>query len=148
MFTPSVFYVKPMAALRWLEQAFGFETTMLIEGPDGDERMMHSEMSISGEGRIMVGSEWASWTKSPRSIGGTNTQSVSVELESGIDEHCARARAAGAVVEQEPENQFYGHRTYRCRDLEGHVWTFSQKVKDLTIGEMEQAGGVVIKNSL
>ena len=28
-FTPAVFYKDPMAALAWLEKAFGFETTML-----------------------------------------------------------------------------------------------------------------------
>lgn len=148
MFTPAVFYQKPMAALAWLERAFGFETTMLIEGPEGDERMMHSEMSYMGKGRIMVGAEWAAWTKSPRSVGGANTQSLSVEIPSGIDEHCERARAEGAVIEQEPEDQFYGDRTYRCRDLEGHVWTFAQRVKEMTVPEMEKAGGVVIKSSL
>lgn len=148
MFTPAVFYQKPMAALAWLERAFGFETTMLIEGPDGDERMMHSEMSFMGKGRIMVGAEWAAWTKSPRSVGGANTQSISVEVPSDIDQHCERARAAGAVVEQEPEDQFYGDRTYRCRDLEGHLWTFAQRVKEMSVPEMEKAGGVVIKSSL
>ena len=54
-FTPALSYRDPMAALAWLEKAFGFETCMLIEPPDGDMKMMHAEMSFEGDGRIMVG---------------------------------------------------------------------------------------------
>ena len=148
MFTPAVFYKKPMAALRWLENAFGFETTMLIEGPDGDERMMHSEVKSTGDGHITVGGQWADWVKSPRALGGHNTQCLRVDVPSDIDAHCERARAAGAIISEEPATQFYGARTYRCIDPEGHHWTFSQKVKDLTVEEMERAGGIKIKSSL
>jgi uncharacterized glyoxalase superfamily protein PhnB len=148
MFTPAVFYKKPMAALRWLENAFGFETTMLIEGPGGDERMMHSELSFGDVGHITVGGEWTDWAKSPQAVGGHNTQCLRVDVSSDIDAHCERARAAGAIISQEPETQFYGARTYRCVDPEGHHWIFSQKVKELTVEEMERAGGVKIKSSL
>lgn len=149
-FTPAIFYKRPMVALAWLEKAFGFETTMLIEGPGGDDKLMHSEMSFAGRGRIMVGGQWADWVKSPRDVGGGNTQMLSVQVDGpgNVDAHCERARAAGAVITQEPETQFYGDRTYRCVDLEGHVWTFSQSVKQMTVAEMEAAGGVKIKGSL
>ena len=33
-FVSSVYYREPKAALTWLERAFGFETTMAIDGPD------------------------------------------------------------------------------------------------------------------
>jgi len=148
IFTPSISYKKPMLALPWLEKAFGFETTMLIEGPDGDDRFMHSEMNFQGQGRIMVGGEWADWVKAPGSVNGGNTQSLHVKLASGVDAHCERARAAGARIVQEPETQFYGDRTYRCVDLEGHYWTFAETVQSLTIEQMEKAGGVTIKGSL
>ena len=69
-------------------------------------------------------------------------------LASGVDAHCERARAAGAVIEQEPATQFYGDRIYRCVDLEGHHWTFSEHVQELSVAEMERAGGVTIKSSL
>jgi len=41
-----------------------------------------------------------------------------------VDEHCRRARAAGAVILTEPEDTSYG-RMYRAEDLEGHRWMFS-----------------------
>jgi uncharacterized glyoxalase superfamily protein PhnB len=147
MFTSSIFYKQPMAALRWLEKAFGFELTLLIEGPDGDERFMHSEMAFQGQGRLMIGGEWAEWARSPASIGGSNTQDVRVQLSSGIDAHCERARAAGAAIVVEPKTEFYGDRIYRCKDLEGHHWTFAEQVQKLTVAEMEKAGGVTFKSS-
>jgi len=146
-FVPSVHYQDPKGALAWLERAFGLETRMLLEGPDGDDRMIHSEMSF-GDGVIFVGGEWADWVKSPRSVGGCCTQMIHVKLEQGIDEHCARARSEGAVILQEPDDQFYGDRTYRALDPEGHAWTFSQTVRDMSLDEVAAAGGVTIRTSL
>lgn len=147
-FTPGVYYKKPLNALAWLEKAFGFEVTLLVQAPDGDERTLHAEMSFNGEGRLIVGGEWADWVRSPSSIGAKNTQSLTVEIASGIDAHHERARSAGAVIVEPPQTQFYGARTYRCADLEGHHWTFSEKVQTLSIEQMERAGGVTIEGSL
>ena len=47
----------------------------------------------------------------------------------------------GAVVLQEPEDQFYGDRTYRVLDPEGHMWTFAQHVRDVSRAEAETAIG-------
>jgi uncharacterized glyoxalase superfamily protein PhnB len=140
--TSGVFYKAPWAALDWLEKAFGFERSMVITGPEGN--LGHSEMRF-GDGLVYVGSEWADYTASPASAGGKNTQSIHVQLKDGIDAHCARARAAGAVILQEPADQFYGDRTYRARDPEGHVWTFGQAVRDVSRDEAEKASGLKIE---
>lgn len=139
---PAVFYQDPKAAIRWLQEAFGFELVMLIETPDG--ALAHSELSL-GDGLIMVGNEWHPDTKSPRSIGGKNTQFLHLHIETDIEAHCERARAAGAEIMQAPETQFYGDRTYRCRDPEGHIWTVGQTVKAVTREEAEQASGLKIE---
>ena len=141
VFTSSVTYRDPKAALEWLERAFGFEVTMAIDGPPEAPEMCHYEMSCAGRGRIMVGAEWAEWARSPAGVDGANTQTVHVELPGGLEEHCARARAAGAVITAEPEDQFYGDRTYRAVDPEGHCWTFSTHVRDVTRVEAEAAIG-------
>jgi uncharacterized glyoxalase superfamily protein PhnB len=144
-FTVAVAYREPRAALEWLARAFGFEVTMAIDDPDDDPRNSHYEMAIEGRGRIMIGGEWADWTRSPASVGGANTQNTHVYLERDIDAHCERARAAGAVIAAEPGDQFYGDRTYRAVDPEGHVWTFAQHVRDVSRAEAEQAIGLPIK---
>jgi uncharacterized glyoxalase superfamily protein PhnB len=141
VFTVGAYYRDPRAALAWLERAFGFETTMAIDGPEEDPSMCHYEMSLDGRGRIMVGAEWAEWARSPAGLGGVNTQSLHVQLSTGLEEHCQRARGAGARIMAEPEDQFYGDRIYRAVDLEGHRWTFSEHIRDVTKAEAEAAIG-------
>jgi uncharacterized glyoxalase superfamily protein PhnB len=140
-FTPAVIYRRPKDALAWLEQAFGFETTMMIEGPPEAPEMCHYEMSFAGRGRIMVGAEWNEQARSPESVDAANTQSVHVRVVDGIDAHCERARTAGATITVEPKDEFYGDRVYRATDLEGHQWTFAQHVRDVTHAEAEAAIG-------
>lgn len=151
-FTPVVFYRDPMAALKWLEGAFGFETNLLVTDASG--RVGHAEMSF-GDGHIGVGEEWGAAEligpakmRSPASTDNVATQFIRVALESGIDEHCAKAEAAGARVTQRPADQFYGARVYRALDLEGHVWCFDQKISDLSLADMEKASGLTLKTSL
>ena len=141
VFTSSVHYRDPKAALAWLERAFGFEITMAIDGPPDAPDMGHYEMSCAGRGRVMVGGRWADWVRSPADLDGANTQSVHVQLPGGVDEHAERARAAGAVIIAEPADQFYGDRTYRALDHEGHHWTFGARVRDVTRAEAEEAIG-------
>ncbi|PZX29235.1 putative Glyoxalase/dioxygenase [Cupriavidus phytorum] len=140
-FGAALFYKDPLAALDWLERAFGFERVMVIRDQQG--QLVHSEMRF-GDSYLMVGSEWADFTASPASIGGKNTQTVHVHLPDGLDQHCERARAAGAVILREPQDEFYGDRTYTARDAEGHVWTFGQTVRKVTKDEAEQASGLKI----
>ena len=141
-FIPSIIYKDNRAALKWLQNAFGFEASELLTAANGD--IVHAEMS-HGDGVIMIGNEFAEWTKSPASIGGKNTQRVHVRLGRGIDEHCARARQAGAKIAMEPADQFYGDRTYMAVDLEGHHWTFSQPIRHASKEEMEKASGFKFK---
>lgn len=145
----AVCYVDPKTAFRWLEEAFGFEPLMVIL--DENENLMHSEMSY-GASVVMVGNEWSADHKSPQSIGGKNTQTVHVQLAEGgdIDAHCEHARKAGAEIIQEPETQFYGDRTYRCRDLEGHIWTFGVTIQKMSSSDWDKAagGGMTTKTRL
>lgn len=107
-----VFYRDPWAALEWLERAFGFRRSMLVTDPSG--RLVHSEMRFA-DAYIVVDHEWADDIASPVSAGGRNTQRVYLKLSGGLDAHCEQARRAGAVIVQEPADQFYGERTYRAR---------------------------------
>lgn len=135
----AICYRDPMPMLDWLEQAFGFERSMLIV--DGEGNLAHSEMRY-GDGLVMVGNEWSADHKSPASLGGKNTQTVHVHLTEDADAHCARARAAGAVILQEPQTQFYGDRTYRAVDPEGHIWTFGQAVEIKSPDEWDGDSGL------
>ena len=141
----AVCYKDPKKALRWLEEAFCFKPSMVILGPN--DELMHSEMRF-GDGLVMVSSEWSATHKSPASIDGLNTQTVHVQLATDIDAHCERSRKAGARIAMEPTTQFYGDRTYRAVDPEGHIWSFGQTVKRMTSDEWDKAAGVKTKTRL
>ena len=134
----SIFYDDAAAAIDWLCKAFGFEVRLRVEGDNG--RIEHSEL-VFGEGVIMVGQTgvdpqrpFKATLKSPRSLGGANTQSVMVYVDE-VEGHCARARAAGAGISVEPALHDYGadywaDRSYGAVDPEGHHWWFTERVRD------------------
>ncbi len=121
----------------WLCAAFGFEVRLKVEGEDG--RIEHSELTY-GDGVIMVsrerdGSErgWGVTLKSPASLGQTNTQSLMLYVDDA-DAHCATARAAGAIIVDEPSDHDYGaeywaDRSYGAVDPEGHMWWFTHRLR-------------------
>lgn len=134
----AVFYDDAAAAIDWLCRAFGFEVRLRIEGEGG--RIEHSELSY-GEGLIMVGQaggksgrEVPLPCKSPRALGGANTQALCICVDDA-DAHCAHAAAAGAKIVEPPTTHDYGDdywsdRTYRAEDPEGHHWWFMQRVRE------------------
>jgi uncharacterized glyoxalase superfamily protein PhnB len=136
---PALFYKDPRAAIDFLQKAFGFDLSMLIEDENGN--LAHSQLSFR-DGLIMVGTEWSEKHQSPASTNGRNTQTTHLYLTSGLDAHCNAARAAGAVILQEPETQFYGDRTYRAADPEGHIWTFSETVETVAPAEWDKKTGL------
>ncbi|HLK23525.1 MAG TPA: VOC family protein [Caulobacteraceae bacterium] len=150
--TPVVFYRDPIAAMHFLEDAFGFETSVLVTDKDG--RVGHAEMTV-GEVVIGIGAEWSSpeligpaAMRSPASLGGAGTQFIRVHMSDSIDVHCERARKGGARITQEPADQFYGSRTYRALDPEGHVWNFDQVVAEVSVEEMQKASELTFHDKL
>ncbi len=134
----SLFYDDAAAAIDWLCKAFGFEIRIKVEGEGG--RVEHSELTFGDDGLIMVGQAGGKSSrpnplpsKSPRSLGGTNTQVLCVFVDD-VDAHCAHARASGAKIIDEPVNNDYGEdywedRSYRVEDIEGHQWWFMQRIR-------------------
>ena len=141
-FIPSIIYKDIRAAMAWLERAFGFDSSEVLV--DSRDNIVHAEMT-HGDGVISISNEFVDWARSPATIGGTNTQRLHVRIEQGIDEHCERARQAGATIAAEPREQFYGERTYAAIDLDGHYWNFSQPVRVVSPHEMETATGFKFK---
>ncbi|MFO0659268.1 MAG: VOC family protein [Polyangiaceae bacterium] len=143
--TSAVYYDDAAAAIDWLCRVFGFETRLRIEGENG--QIVHSELEI-GDGLIMVSqagkpteSRAPLPSASPRSTQGVNTQSLCVFVDDA-DAHCARVRAAGGTIVDEPSTQDYGDdywvdRTYRALDLEGHHWWFMQRVTGGLVDEKQ-----------
>ena len=129
----ALYYDDAARAIDWLCEAFGFEVKIRVEGEDG--RIEHSELSF-GDGLVMVASPGrggkAPWAQSPGQAGG-NTQNLFVYVDD-VEAHCARARAAGARITEEPQTNDYGEeywtdRTYGCEDVGGHHWWFGERLR-------------------
>jgi uncharacterized glyoxalase superfamily protein PhnB len=129
----ALYYDDPHKAIEWLCDAFGFEVRLLVEGDGG--RVEHSELTY-GDGLVMVGgsdkSEKFPYMRTPSQVGGANTQNLMMYVDD-VEAHCARARAAGAVIVKELEVSDYGpeywsDRGYSCRDIGGHHWWIYQRL--------------------
>jgi uncharacterized glyoxalase superfamily protein PhnB len=130
---PMLSYEDGMAALEWLRRAFGFREITRLAGPDG--RLSHGEME-AGDSLIMLASptpdyqspkrhresceQARKWSTVPWIIDG-----VLVYVDD-LDQHFARAKAAGATILSDIESGPPGRR-YRAEDFEGHRWFFFQK---------------------
>ena len=135
----AIYYTDAAKAIDWLCAAFGFEVRLRVEGEGG--RIEHSELTY-GDALIMAGQagvvrpgreHWPA-PVSPKSAGGANTQMVMLFVDD-VDAHCERARAAGAVILDEPKGHDYGDdywadRSYGAADMDGHMWWFTQRVRD------------------
>lgn len=141
----SVCYRDPIAALKWLEAAFGFEPRIVVLAPD--ETLVHAELGYH-EGVIGVGNVWSPDHASPAELGGKNTQSVHIQLREDVDAHYARAKAAGAQILREPADQTYGDRNYIARDPEGHVWSFGQTKQRYERAEFDRTYGTTTRDRI
>jgi len=76
--------------------------------------------------------------KSPRTSGVDSPAFVHLYVDD-LDAHYARAKEAGAAITREPEDQFYGDRTYGAKDHEGMSWYFAQHIRDVSAEEINAA---------
>jgi len=127
--TPYLLYEDVAGALDWLSRAFGFEEQLRFTGDEG--YVNHAEMRL-GDGTIYLGDPGDDY-KNPKRLG-QETVGLYV-LVDDVDAHFERAKAAGAEINAEPEDQEYGDRRYTATDPEGHVWFFAQHIGDVAAEE-------------
>jgi uncharacterized glyoxalase superfamily protein PhnB len=120
--TPYLLYEDAAGALEFLSRAFGFEELRRMTGAGGG--VSHAEMRI-GDGEVHLGQPGE--PTSPNRFGGTAVQLYVYVAD--VDAHFARARAAGATIVDEPEDQEYGDRRYHALDPERHAWYFAQRLE-------------------
>ncbi len=117
---PSLYYRDAAAAIEWLVRVFGFAKRMSVDGENGS--ILHSELSL-GPGVIMVGTVRPDrGCLSPLDLAGVN-QGLCVRI-ADPDAHYAHAKAAGAEITRELQDEEYGSRGYMVKDLEGNTWYF------------------------
>ena len=118
---PYLLYEDVATMLGWLAAAFGFEEVDRFEEAD---RVAHAEMRL-GDARLMLGDPGGDY-HNPTRVGAT-TQFLYVYVDD-VDAHFEQARAAGAAIDEEPNDKPYGDRSYSAHDPEGHSWWFAQRL--------------------
>ncbi|HEY0631771.1 MAG TPA: VOC family protein [Thermoleophilaceae bacterium] len=112
---PSLRYRDAPRAIEFLVEAFGFTRGMVVENDDGT--IAHAQLSY-GDGLVLLG------TDRDDSMGSHVGQAWTYVVIEDADAHYAQARAAGAEIVRELEDQDYGSRDYSARDPEGNLWSF------------------------
>ena len=131
---PSIPYADVPRAAEWLERVFGFR-----------ERK-HARLSWPGGGMtwMEVGDSLIHITTPDPTWGSIShdTAFVMKVYVDNLDEHFAHAKREGATIVSEPQDGFWGGRTYRALDHEGHRWEISQSGVDLAAEEWDLPPGV------
>jgi PhnB protein len=119
-------------AIAFYTRAFGAKERGRMQSPDGT--IAHAEIEI-GDSVVMLSDALPQFsTKSPADLGGTSA-SIMLYVED-VDATVRQAVDAGATLEREVEDQFWGDRFGAVVDPFGHVWSIATHVEDVSPEEM------------
>ncbi len=132
--TPYLVVIGGARAIDFYKKVFGATEIMRMPRPDG--QIMHAELRI-GDSVIMLADEMpAMGALSPQTVGGTPVGLMLYVPDVNRTFH--NAVAAGAKVERDLADQFYGDRSGTFLDPFGHKWTVSTHIEDVTPEEMNE----------
>jgi PhnB protein len=132
--TPYLAVEDAAEAIEYYKKAFGAKERVRMNAPDG--KIGHAELEI-GDSLVMLSdpSPQAS-TKPPKELGGTSA-SIFMYVED-VDAVVKQAVDAGARIEMEIANQFWGDRFGTVADPFGHLWSIATHVEDVPAEEMAE----------
>lgn len=132
--TPYLTVNDAARALDFYKRAFGAREIARMDGPNG--KIGHAEIKI-GDSVVMLADEMpGSGTRSPQSLGGT-TAGIMLYVEN-VDSAFNQAVSAGAQVEAQLADMFWGDRYGRLRDPFGHSWSLATHKEDVAPAEMQK----------
>ncbi len=121
---PTIRYKDAVKAISWLRQAFGFREHLIVPGENGS--IAHAQL-VLGTGMIMISSsrdDFFGQVQAPLAQPDDQVSQSPYIIVAEVDGHYEQAKAAGAVIILEPEDQHQGGKMYSCRDFEGNLWNF------------------------
>lgn len=121
-------------AIEFYTQAFGAREKFRLTEPGG--RIGHAELDFGGTILMLADEFPESGIRGPEAVGGT-TVTIHLHVDDA-DEAIRRAVEAGADVEKEPKDQFYGERSGSIRDPFGHRWTIGHSIEEVSPDEMQR----------
>ena len=112
-----------------------FDALELVRRPGPDDKVAHAALTINGA-MIMIESEWPTLSSRSPQTDGSSPVIIYVYVED-IDSVIEKAVSAGAKILLPAKDQFWGDRTGRIIDPEGHVWTISSRIEETSSSERE-----------
>src|ERR1700719_4382074 len=123
---PELVYQDVAAAMDWLSSVFGFRE--ILRHTLGDGQVDHADMDTGRGGVVMLTTAEAG-RRSPADD--AHVCKKLIVFVDDIDQHFAAVEKAGAETLHAPVDKPWGLRQYVVRDREGHMWEFSQHVRDV-----------------
>src|SRR4051812_14647388 len=124
-------------AIDFYVKAFGATELYRLPMPGGN--IGHAEIEIGGARVFLADApdDMPGDAGNPRKLGGTCV--LLHRYVPDVDAAVATAKAAGATVLREPEDQFYGDRAAVVQDPWGHQWSLHTHLRDVDPEEMRKA---------
>ena len=122
------------AEIEFCIRIFGAVEAWRRPGPDGN--VAHGVVTINGA-MVMIECEWPSLTSRSPQPDGSSPVIVYVYVKD-VDSAADEAVAAGGKILLPPKDQFWGDRTARIMDPQGHVWTISSRIEETTESERKE----------
>jgi PhnB protein len=123
-------------AIEFYKRAFGAKERVRMDAPGG--AVGHAELEI-GDSVIMLADPMPqALTKPPKQLGGTTMGLFMYSKD--VDAAVEKAVEAGATVETEPDDMFWGDRFGSVVDPYGHVWSIATHKEDLSPEEIAERG--------
>jgi PhnB protein len=134
--TPYLAVDDAAQAIEWYKRAFGAKELGRMDAPGGT--IGHAELEI-GDSKMMLSDPFPqASTKPPKELGGTS-MSVFMYVED-VDAVVQKAVDAGATVQMEVADQFWGDRFGTIQDPFGHTWSIATHVEDVAPEEVAERG--------
>jgi len=121
--TPYLIINGAAVAIEWYKRAFGGKELMRQATPDG--KLMHARVRI-GDSIVMISDVFPGGDKDPLQLGGS---SVTLHIYSNnVDALWKRAVEAGAKIDLQLDDMFWGERYGQLTDPFGHSWSLSMRI--------------------
>lgn len=130
-------------AIEFYTKAFGAKEKFRLTEPGG--RIGHAELDFGGA-TLMLSDEYPECgIRGPLAFGGT---AVTIHIHvDNADEVIRSAVEAGATIEKEPTDAFYGERSGSIRDPFGHRWNIGHSIEEVSTDEMQRRYTEVMSTS-
>ena len=119
-----------------------FNALEIMRRPGPDGKAAHAALTLNGA-MIIIECEWPTLSSRSPQADGSSPVIIYVYVQD-VDSTIEKAVTAGAKILLPVKDQFWGDRTGRIMDSEGHVWTISSRIEETTSSEREDRWSKIV----